>query len=121
MKLKAIELKGFKSFADRTRIEFLDGVTCVVGPNGCGKSNITDAIRWVLGEQSSGSLRASKMEDVIFNGTEHRPPLHFAEVSLLFDEAEEVLETGARELSIKRILHRSGDSSYYINGSLVRL
>lgn len=121
MNLKRIELKGFKSFADRTGIDFLDGVTCIVGPNGCGKSNITDSIRWVLGEQKTNQLRAKKMEDVIFNGTENRDAQNYAEVNLIFDNAEAFFAQGLKEMSLKRVLHRSGESSYYINGQSVRL
>lgn len=121
MFLKSIELKGFKSFADRTHIDFLPGVTCIVGPNGCGKSNIIDAIRWVLGEQSSTSLRARRMEDVIFSGTKHRPSQNFASVGLIFSGAKELSPGGLDELSVERILHRSGESTYKVNGLSVRL
>lgn len=121
MFLKSIELKGFKSFADRTHIDFLPGVTCIVGPNGCGKSNIIDAIRWVLGEQSSISLRARRMEDVIFSGTKHRPAQNFASVKLVFSQAQEISPGGGEELSVERILHRSGESTYKINSQAVRL
>ncbi|NLY72755.1 MAG: chromosome segregation protein SMC [Tissierellia bacterium] len=121
MFLKSIELKGFKSFADRTHIDFLPGVTCIVGPNGCGKSNIIDAIRWVLGEQSSTSLRARRMEDVIFSGTKHRAAQNFASVKLIFSQAQEISPGGSEELSVERILHRSGESTYKINSQAVRL
>ena len=121
MNLKRIELRGFKSFADRTTIDFLDGVTCIVGPNGCGKSNIIDSIRWVLGEQRTGALRARRMEDVIFSGTQHRDALNYAEVNLVFDNAEGFFDQGLKEMSLKRVLHRSGESNYYINGQVVRL
>lgn len=121
MFLKSIELKGFKSFADRTHIGFLQGVTCIVGPNGCGKSNIIDAIRWVLGEQSSSTLRARRMEDVIFSGTKHRSAQNIASVGLLFSDAKELSPGGLEELSVERILHRSGESTYKINGTPVRL
>lgn len=121
MFLKSIELKGFKSFADRTHIDFLDGVTCIVGPNGCGKSNIIDAIRWVLGEQSSSTLRARRMEDVIFSGTKHRSAQNLASVRLIFSDAKELSPGGLEELSIERILHRSGESTYKINSQAVRL
>ncbi|HZK10501.1 MAG TPA: AAA family ATPase, partial [Clostridia bacterium] len=121
MFLKSIELKGFKSFADRTHIDFLPGVTCIVGPNGCGKSNIIDAIRWVLGEQSTTSLRARRMEDVIFSGTKHRAPQNFASVRLIFSGAKELSPGALDELNIERILHRSGESTYKVNGLPVRL
>ncbi len=121
MFLKSMELKGFKSFADRTYIDFLPGVTCIVGPNGCGKSNIIDAIRWVLGEQSSASLRARRMEDVIFSGTKHRASLNFASVRLVFSQAQAISPGGLEELSVERILHRSGESTYKINSQAVRL
>lgn len=121
MRLKAIELKGFKSFAQRTRIEFPSGISAIVGPNGCGKSNIIDAVRWVLGEQASGALRAKKMQDVIFSGTEHRARQNYAEVSLFFDGAQRLLEDAGEELSIRRILHRSGESIYSIDDKDVRL
>ncbi|WP_459128983.1 chromosome segregation protein SMC [Guggenheimella bovis] len=120
MNLKRIELKGFKSFADRTEIDFLSGVTCIVGPNGCGKSNLIDAIRWVLGEQRPQALRAKRMEEIIFSGSEHRSPLNFAEVSLIFDNAEG-MKLGLKELSIRRVIERSGESGYYINNQAVRL
>lgn len=121
MKLRAIELKGFKSFAQRTRIEFPPGISAIVGPNGCGKSNIIDAVRWVLGEQASGTLRAKRMEDVIFSGTEHRPRQNYAEVSLIFEDAQGMIEGAGEELLIRRILHRSGESIYSIGGKDVRL
>ncbi len=121
MRLKAIELKGFKSFAQRTRIEFPPGISAIVGPNGCGKSNIIDAVRWVLGEQATGALRAKKMEDVIFNGTEHKARQNYAEVSLLFEGADTRIEGVGEELCIRRILHRSGESIYSIDGKDVRL
>ncbi|HEY8435745.1 MAG TPA: AAA family ATPase, partial [Haloplasmataceae bacterium] len=88
MKLKRIEAIGFKSFADKTIIEFGDGITAIVGPNGTGKSNISDAVRWVLGEQSSKSLRGDRMADVIFNGTTRRPPLNVAEVTIVLDNSD---------------------------------
>ncbi len=115
MILQRVEIKGFKSFANRTTIKFVDGITCVVGPNGCGKSNITDAIRWVLGEQSTKTLRAKRMQDVIFGGTQHRDMTNYAEVTLYFTNDDD------KEMSIKRVLHRSGDSAYSIDGVECRL
>jgi len=119
--LKSIELFGFKSFADRTRIEFTKGLAALLGPNGCGKSNIVDALKWVLGEQASKSLRADKMEDVIFNGTETRKPLNVAEVKLTISNEQELLPAGFSEITIKRRLFRSGESQYFINENPVRL
>jgi len=115
MYLKRIEFFGFKSFADKTTVDFLPGVTCVVGPNGCGKSNISDAIRWVLGERSAKMLRGSKMEDVIFTGTSFRKPLNMAEVSLTIDNRDKVLSIGYEEVVLTRRLFRSGESEYLIN------
>jgi len=113
--LKSIDINGFKSFADRTHIDFSDGITSLLGPNGCGKSNIVDSIKWVLGEQSTKTLRAGKMEDVIFNGTDTRKPLQFAEVTLTIDNSEKVLPTDYAEIEIKRRVFRSGESEYYLN------
>jgi chromosome segregation protein len=121
MKLKKIELFGFKSFADKTEVTFDTGVTCVVGPNGCGKSNISDAIRWVLGERSAKLLRGSKMEDVIFNGTDFRKPLALAEVSLTIDNATRGLPIDYNEVTITRRLYRSGESEYLVNKTVCRL
>jgi chromosome segregation protein len=119
--LKSLELHGFKSFADKTRLEFADGTTSLLGPNGCGKSNIVDAIKWVLGEQSTKTLRAGKMEDVIFNGTETRKPLNLAEVSLVVSNEEGLLPTEHSEVEIRRRLYRSGESEFFINREPVRL
>ncbi|MEM5947873.1 AAA family ATPase [Spirochaetia bacterium 38H-sp] len=119
--LKSIELFGFKSFADRTRIELAEGATAIVGPNGCGKSNIVDALKWVLGEQAYKSLRASSMEEVIFNGTEYRKPVNVAEVSLVFSNDEKVLPLDVAEIEVKRRMYRSGENEYFINGAQVRL
>lgn len=119
--LKSLELFGFKSFADKTRLEFADGTTSLLGPNGCGKSNIVDAIKWVLGEQSTKTLRAGKMEDVIFNGTETRKPLNVAEVTLVVNNEEGVLPVSHTEVEIKRRLFRSGESEFFINRNPVRL
>lgn len=121
MRLKKLELFGFKSFADKTEIIFDQGVTCVVGPNGCGKSNISDSIRWVLGERSAKLLRGSKMEDVIFNGTDFRKPLAMSEVSLTIDNSDRGLPIDYNEVTITRRLYRSGDSEYLINKTLCRL
>lgn len=120
MFLKSIELFGFKSFAERSRIEFTDGISALIGPNGCGKSNVVDAVKWVLGEQATRSLRAERMEDVIFNGTEARKALNVAEVSLTI-ENDGVLPLEFSEIEIKRRLFRDGDSEYFINGAPVRL
>ncbi|MEI8092878.1 MAG: AAA family ATPase [Spirochaetales bacterium] len=116
-----MEIFGFKSFADRARIEFTPGITALLGPNGCGKSNVVDAIKWVLGEQASRSLRAEKMEDVIFNGTDQRKALNVAEVTLTVSNETQVLALDLPEISIKRRLYRSGESEYFINNTVVRL
>ena len=100
MFLKSLDIYGFKSFADKTHIEFADGITALLGPNGCGKSNIVDAIKWVLGEKSTKSLRAGKMEDVIFNGTDTRKPMPFAEVELIIDNSEHHLPTDVQEVGV---------------------
>ena len=121
MYLKALEMQGFKSFPDKIKLEFGKGVTAVVGPNGSGKSNIADAVRWVLGEQSTKSLRGSKMEDVIFSGTKDRRPQGFAEVTLKLDNSDSTLNNPEKEVSVTRRYYRSGDSAYLINGSTVRL
>ena len=121
MVLKAVELFGFKSFADRSKIEFRGGISALLGPNGCGKSNVVDAVKWVLGEQSSKSLRAEKMEDVIFNGTESRKMLNVAEVTLILSNEESIFPVDLAEVSIKRRIHRSGESQYFINDAPVRL
>ena len=121
MFLKNLEIFGFKSFADRTRISFADGITALLGPNGCGKSNVVDAVKWVLGEQGAKNMRAEKMEDVIFNGTESRKALNVAEVSLTIANENGLLPLEASEIMIKRRLFRSGESEYYINGTQVKL
>lgn len=121
MFLKNLEIFGFKSFADRTHIEFSDGITALLGPNGCGKSNVVDAVKWVLGEQASKAMRADKMEDVIFNGTESRKALNVAEVTLTIANENGLLNLDMSEISIKRRLYRSGESEYYINNTPVKL
>ncbi len=121
MKLKSLELQGFKSFPDKIKLSFDKGLTAVVGPNGSGKSNIGDSIRWVLGEQSTKTLRGNKMEDVIFSGTVARKPVGFAMVTLTLDNSDKALNSDDDEVSITRKLFRSGDSEYKINGRNVRL
>jgi chromosome segregation protein len=119
--LKSLDIFGFKSFADKTRIEFADGITALLGPNGCGKSNVVDAIKWVLGEQRSKSMRAESMEDVIFNGTEARKALNVAEVTLTLANDAGLLPLDMPEVEIKRRLFRSGENEYFINAQPVRL
>lgn len=121
MYLKSLELQGFKSFPDKIRLDFGKGITAVVGPNGSGKSNIGDAVRWVLGEQSSKTLRGAKMEDVIFAGTQLRKPMAFASVTLNIANDKGLLNIDAPEVSVTRKLYRSGESEYMINGAQVRL
>lgn len=121
MYLKKLEIQGFKSFADKISLDFTAGITAVVGPNGSGKSNIGDAVRWVLGEQSAKTLRGSKMEDVIFAGTEHRKAVGFAEVSLTIDNSDNYLPVSYSEVTITRRVYRSGESEYYINRTSCRL
>ena len=121
MRLKSLEIQGFKTFPDKTKLSFEQGITSVVGPNGSGKSNISDAIRWVLGEQSPKSLRCSKMEDVVFNGTDKRKKLGYAEVSLNIENKDRVLAYDGDEISITRRYYRSGESEYLINKAQVRL
>lgn len=121
MYLKKLDSVGFKSFAERITIEFVPGVTAVVGPNGSGKSNITDAIRWVLGEQSAKSLRGSKMEDIIFQGSDTRKALNVAEVTLVLDNQDKAVSLDYDEISVTRRVYRSGESEFYINKQSCRL
>jgi chromosome segregation protein len=121
MKLTRLELSGFKSFADTVNLTFEQGVTAIVGPNGCGKSNVSDAVRWVLGEQSARLLRGGKMEDVIFQGSAARRPVNVTEVSLYLDNSDGELPIAYREVVVTRRLSRSGQSDYLLNGSPVRL
>jgi len=121
MYISKLKLQGFKSFLNKTDLNFGEGVTAVVGPNGCGKSNIVDAIRWVLGEQKISILRSNKMEDVIFNGTKSRKPLSFCEASLLIHNSREILPIEYNDVEISRRLYRSGESEFYINKNLCRL
>ena len=121
MRLKSLEVQGFKTFPDKTKLTFEQGITSVVGPNGSGKSNISDAIRWVLGEQSPKSLRCSKMEDVVFNGTDKRKRQGYAEVTLNIDNSDRVLDFNGDEIAVTRRYYRSGESEYLINKASVRL
>ncbi len=121
MQLSKLEIKGFKSFADKVIINFDEGITGIVGPNGCGKSNVVDAIRWVLGEQKTSALRSEKMENIIFNGTNQRSPLQMAEVSLTINNTKNILPTEYSQITITRRLYRSGDSEYLLNGVACRL
>ena len=121
MRLKKIIIHGFKSFADRVVVDFSEGITAIVGPNGCGKSNISDAFRWVMGEQSAKSLRGGKMPDVIFAGTSTRKPMNFAEVTLVLTDIKGALPVEYEEVAITRRLHRNGDSEYLLNRNPVRL
>ncbi len=121
MKLKTIEMQGFKSFVERTKLEFDEGITAILGPNGCGKSNVVDAIRWVLGEQSAKALRGGKMDDVIFKGTTKRRAVGMAEVTLTFTNDDRAIPIDYNEVSIKRRVTRDGGSDYFLNGSHCRL
>ena len=121
MRLKKLELYGFKSFAERTEIVFNEGITGIVGPNGSGKSNIGDAVRWVLGEQSARTLRGASMQDVIFNGTQRRKPHNYCEVSLVFDNEDRALPLDYAEVSVTRRVYRSGESEYFLNRAGCRL
>lgn len=121
MKLRRLTLQGFKSFADRTELKFHEGITAIVGPNGCGKSNISDAIRWVLGEQRASAIRGSKMEEAIFQGTSQRRAVNRAEVMMAFDNEEGRLPLPQKEVEIRRIVFREGGSDYQLNRQSVRL
>lgn len=121
MQLTSLEIKGFKSFGDKITINFNEGVTAIVGPNGCGKSNVVDSIRWVLGEQSTRMLRSEKMDNIIFNGSKSRKPANLAEVSLTFDNTKNILPVEFSQLTITRKLYRSGDSEYRLNDVQCRL
>ena len=124
MKIKRIEITGFKSFVERTVLGFDDGITSIVGPNGCGKSNVVDAIRWVMGEQNARYLRGKLMEDVIFGGSESRKPLGMAEVTLIMDNASGLAPAAFREyaeIQITRRLYRNGESEYLLNKTPCRL
>ncbi|MEE8412269.1 MAG: AAA family ATPase, partial [Acidobacteriota bacterium] len=121
MRLASLQISGFKSFRDRTEITFPAGITAIVGPNGCGKSNIGDALNWVLGEQSPKMLRGKQMVDVIFNGSERRKPLGMADVTLRFEEAEGLEGAEQGRIAITRRLFRSGESDYLVNGKRARL
>ncbi|MBP5617487.1 MAG: chromosome segregation protein SMC [Elusimicrobiaceae bacterium] len=121
MYLKAIEIIGFKSFADKSRLDFEPGITCVVGPNGCGKSNVIDSVRWTIGEMSWKALRSGSMVDIIFNGTAKRAPLNMAQVSMIFDNASRQLPLDFNEITVTRKIFRSGESEYYLNKVQCRL
>ena len=121
MYLKEIEIQGFKSFADKTKVVFDQGVTAVVGPNGSGKSNITESLRWALGESSVKSLRGGKMPDVIFAGTESRKPLNYASVVVTLDNQDGFIKDAGQEIKVERHIYRTGDSEYKIDGKKVRL
>ena len=120
MRLKYLELYGFKSFANKTKLHFDSDFVAIVGPNGSGKSNISDAIRWVLGEQSAKLLRGTKMEDVIFTGTEEKSPMNMAQVIIGFDNSDASLDLPYNEFTVSRKVYRSGESEYYINKEKVR-
>ena len=121
MELSRLEIKGFKSFGDKAVINFDKGITGIVGPNGCGKSNVVDAIRWVLGEQKTSMLRSEKLENIIFNGTKNRKPTQMAEVTLTFDNTKNILPTEYSSVTVTRRYYRSGDSEYELNGVPCRL
>ena len=121
MYLKQLDIVGFKSFADKTKLTFDPGLIAIVGPNGCGKSNVSDAIRWVLGEQRPTALRCSKLVDVVFNGTDTRKPLGLAEVTITFADCEKELGTDYHEVTIQRRVYRDGSGEYFLNKQPCRL
>ena len=121
MYISKIQLQGFKSFLKKTELAFGEGITALVGPNGCGKSNIVDAIRWVLGEQKTSILRSSKMEDVIFNGTKNRKSLSFCEAAIFINNNRKILPLEYTDIEITRRLYRDGESEFYINKTPCRL
>ena len=121
MRLKSLEILGFKSFPDKTHLDFASGITALLGPNGCGKSNVVDAIKWVVGEQSAKALRAERMDDVIFNGSESRKALNVSEITLVISQDGSELPLDVSEVAIRRRLYRSGESEYFINNVAVRL
>src|ERR1041385_4205905 len=121
MRLKKIEIKGFKSFGDKVVLHFDKGVTSIVGPNGSGKSNVVDAMRWVLGEQKTRMLRSEKMENIIFNGTKNRKPANAAEVSISFENTKNILPTEYANVTVTRRLYRDGESEYLLNNIPCRL
>lgn len=121
MYLSSVDITGFKSFAQKTPLRFSDGLTAIVGPNGCGKTNIVDAIRWALGEQKTSVLRSDAMENVIFNGTRTRRPIGLAEVSLTIQNNRQILPTEYTEVTITRRLFRNGESQYFLNKTQCRL
>ncbi len=121
MYLKKVEMCGFKSFADKILLDFETGISGIIGPNGCGKSNIADSIRWCLGEQKAKSMRSSNMQEVIFGGTQTRATTGMAEVSLTFDNSQNILPVDYSEVTVTRRLFRSGESEYFINKAQCRL